>query len=994
MVGDNIMAFSILSKIRSPLTFSRENAILRHSLSNGVYSGLQVYPDASTVDYQISIFGGYAAVAGVLIYDDEDRTEVLDLGSPVDATGDHHLIWLDISSGSAEYSVKTGTFAAPATLSPSEQESGVILADVYIPNGATSINDSSVTISNRPHVRSNEELTHLAGRHLDFTCQKAKVTNSTTVYTLHLLGAKMIALNPFRGASGTLDRAPLIVHTIISNDSSADYVGGYEVEVDVAGSSDDDYILFYTREPEDWVNNSLPVRVYGLSFSSASGNFSEADLQQLIGNSGDPVSEIFPHRSDLANISVIAIVDVDNSAVIMPKWTMEVGTEYENGSLNTYTQSLSSTAYGTGPVTPGGAGDIDLDDIISNASKLSAATLDTAYDGFGAAAAQGSGYQINVDRQPITASSLNNDDTEGGRDKFRSTFRVRINEDGFDDAEYEETAFEALYLTESFNGPSERRVVSTIEPANINGKLVLLSSDTWSLDGGGRVVPTTLGTLSINDFYSEYGFYFWEEMANDLLISFSGTGEACDDKLYRLKWDGSASNFYIEDTDASPGTTALSADFPTLPTSLTSTIWESIVSIAPARTRLNNVEIRGTLRGPASQELVLDEDTMIKSSYELADFISRSRDGDTAIAGRLDSRCSVSTLVGTNARPIISTDGVYVYQLQRTIAGSPVSVSLYSCKDGTFVKTIASSANSSDVAEGLCCAWEGAYLWIAFDDVVELWNVDTEALIRTYSIGFHVNDIKAASGCVFIAHDYDAGNLASVSIYKHTSVSADGQYRPTASGDAQKIDVHGDAMIVYYDGGSKNGVAIADIRSLASISTIELRDYATDPSFIEDPLAVSIHDNYVSVFGSALVDGSDVFYVESYTLGNLSDPISVHYAPVNDVSGNTINSSTVFMFADRDLNWIVYRESGTSPVSIVYAIDWRTGGIVCRQEYNIAATNKTFQGATFDFRNVYISDVHASNMDLLKVTMGKPPLRYTRKSFLTGPYYKIAGVES
>lgn len=983
------MAFNLLSKTRSPLTYSRENAILRHSLSSGVYSGMQVYPDAGTVDFQISIFGGYCVIAGALVYEDEDRTEILDLGSPVDATGDHHLIWVDLSTGTPEYKAKTGTYASPASLSPSEADTGVVLANVYIPAGATDINDADVIISNVPSVMSNADLTKIAGRHIDFTCEKVKVLESSGVYSLHVLNGKCLSLNPFKQPEDGIKRLPLVVHDIESASASAEYVGGFKVDVDINGATDDEYVLFYIREPDFWTDNSSPLDIVGVSFRSDDSNMDVQDIQALIGNAVDPVTAIFPNRSEFANVFVLAIVDVANAAVIMPKWTMEVGVEYENGSLNTYTQSLSSTVYGTGPVTPGATGDIDIDSVISNASKLVNATLDTAYDGFGAAAAEGSGASITVDASPVTLVNVNIDDPTGKKDKFRSALRIVIDDDGYvDEAEYEESGLEGYYPSDK---NSTRRVVSTIEAANINGAWANGTSVTWDVDGGGRIVlASALGSVTLNSFYQEYGFFHWHERFEELLISFADSGADCDDKIYRVRYEILTDTMYLEDVDGDPGTTALSADFPALPASIKTYLWESKVSISPKMARFQDVNLTGSLRGPGGNELRLDQDTMVSSGWTMEEFITRSATNETALLGEIDTLGEVDVLVSSNAKPIITTDGVYVYQLQRTIAGSPVSVGIYSCSGGPMIKAIASTSNSSDVSEGLCGAWEGRYLWIAFDDILELWSLETDTMLWSATLGFHINDLVVASGVAFVAHNHDGVTPANISVFRYSSPVPYERYRPVASVNMIKLDVHNGHLVCSFDG-AKSGLVVADIRDVSNIVTIDSRLFgSTSDSYVEDILDVAVGDGYIAVCGHNGSGSLDLFYVETYNIGNLVDPIAVHAFSANDF-GDILVPGTIRMFPDKDKLWVVYRDSSYSGI---LALDWRTGEYMFRQLYDIAATNKTFQGSACDGRNIYITDVHASNDDLLRVKMGKTRKWYNRRALdASAPFYKIAAVE-
>jgi len=811
------MSFTTFSSLGAALTFSRESENFDRMFSEGVYSGMQGYADSSSANYKLSIFGGYCVINGVLYYDDQDNTELLDLGSPVDATGDHHLIWLDVSGDTPTYSVKTGTYASPAALTGPEAEQGLKLCDVWMPNAASDIGDA--TISNVDRVQSNKELLELMTQRPVLTARKLKVTNSGNVYTFH---CQELALHQFNSRKGVdeayVTRFPFSKCDLSTGVTSTEFGAGFEISYDANGN--DRYVVVYIKDDSDYAESydaqTLQVFGYEDAVSFESGDDEQEDLT---GNAPDPVTEVFPSRAMLHNNRIVAIIDTALNYVTVPGLiSMPVDVEFENGAINQYVNSISSTAYGTGPVTRGGSGDIDIDGVLDNAARLHNGTLDTVYDGLENGVAAG--------------SKVNMDSTTSGGDR--------------------EVAYEAV--TEDDN--SNRMQLLARQHATINGKQCVLGSSTWVSDGAGGIATTQLGTITPSDAISMFGnvkdmssVNAANDYSNYIYMKFDGSGSTHLDKMYILQFAGIAGGagaWGVYDLD---GTKAAAADFPALPFSEDVTLWEATGEISDT-SRLKSVEVFNEVSGYEGLPATINR-PRLKTSYDnMTDFSFTTAAGQIAmVSGDDEPPGTVSDFVSSAEFDHISTDGFYLYCLRNNGIGNKLSFIAYDFS-GTIIGSFSTSNNAASASTGKVAGHDGRVAFIIYDNYVDIIDPrDGTTYVTVEDFGDTTKDLVVINQKCYVVGD----RTSSINFREYDTTGATGVTANAGlSTNIEVIDAYAKQFYVF-------GATAANTKRIMSILN---KDYLTtlytdidydsdhlgrDVQVFDEVVDMSVSDKYIAM---------------------------------------------------------------------------------------------------------------------------------------------------
>lgn len=746
------MAFFIRSYEEAPLTFEREQQQFSKGVPTGIFEGLQVHH--GTTGYRISLIGGTYSINGIVIYDDADQTDFQDFGGPV--SDEHHLVYVTYDPDNdtePTYSVKSGTFSSPATLTPTEAANGFVIADVWLPNTAADITDA--VINNRDPLQMGDQLLKTLGTKKSVVMSQAKVLKSGTSYTFHFDDLNLLALSPGKSVDEDPTRFPLVTHAIETGTGSGEYGTGFEVTVDVNGAPEDDYIMLYTTDPQDFTSpGTLTAHAMGWSATDTAGSLGDqlTDLANLLGNDdGAFASEnYYPYRPDLANKVVLAVVDVDNGYV---QWrngvVMPVGDEFVDGDYTHYVRSISSTVYGTSEVPA--SGDIDLDDILDNASILHAAGLDEAYDGFETGSADGAGRIINVDSGPVHIKHVGLDGAgdavpDGGDNSFVAALKLALDATALNDPLYRSVERGVDIVVQDTN--SKRIALSMRRPYRdtVNAATLFGVDADLTYTGGEIQVNFTSPAISVSDWMSQHENL--EHAEGKWVEIFDATGNASE-KIYRLRVNESGGYFYLENTE---GQTDIPANYPndftSLPESVTQLwVWEVYIQTGH-QSFFNDVEIHGDLEGPGSKAVSM---TSVHEGYDnTQDLNTNLANGQTGLIDvyhtapglRLDSFTDTSSEgVGT-----MDSNGEFLFHMENASLGNPVVVNVRNLNDLTYhdgsgVITTNNDAEASNnfisaspVGLAICYKEDGG------DPTLEVWDPSDYSLINSNN-GFAAGEL-------------------------------------------------------------------------------------------------------------------------------------------------------------------------------------------------------------------------------------------------------------
>ncbi len=676
-----------LSKTKAELTFARENKNFRMAIEDGVDHGFLCYPKSTTTSYAISILGGRGSVKGVGVENDADAEEVLDLGG----NNKHCLVFIDTRPDIPIYAFKEGTFGSPATLDPAEQEFGLKIADVWIPASASSIQDALIVnvSSIRPRL----------SRQTYFSPQRFRVTSSgPSNYKLEMLGGQLITMSNRRTYDEQVVNFPVVIHDIVGDNAATDanYIGGYEIDINLIS---DEYILFYVKIPPAETVTPADARIESVTFASdVLFDASQADLREFFSAAiTDPVME--QSRFDLDDIFIVALVDSAKNAVLTPLGSIRVGDEYQNGFFDSYVRTVSSTAYGTGPINAT-SGNIDLDLLITNAPELVGMGLSDLYQGVGTNGPDGN---IFVNFGAVTLTHSPNEQIPAP---------LRVVQSGFDVSEIGvDIVGEArglVYRKQVFNG--------TLNFTDFGGSGVEIGSV-------GSVTP-------IGEPEQKY------------MLVVSGTGGGADLNYYYLR---SLTNSFVLVNAQTGSIATVSGDFNGNFTSVPSQLFEVVAEISEV-SRLEDIIVTNDIFGPLGGRFNT-ENVSLGTSFtrieQIADSVPNYHTAVVRGAAQSDSTSSEFTFsaidVHSNQRLISAVNAagnVRVYDPVQSII--------------VFSYTIPTAISNPKVSQ-----FDDNSLFVSNGTTLYVWQDYTiNPTPVTVNIGTAINDIMAMKEGCYLAHAY------------------------------------------------------------------------------------------------------------------------------------------------------------------------------------------------------------------------------------------------
>lgn len=782
------MTFTKYTGNEAPLTSFREQTNFNRMLAKGVYSGFKVYPDATSTNYAVSIRGGFAAIKGVLIEDDQDNFEVLDLGAPTDPTGDHHLIWIDNSGDVPVYAAKKGTYSSLAELSGAEAENGIEIADVFIPNSAANIQDA--VIINRDRILSNQEISNKIGTKIYPIAEGFRVDVSGSDYTLSVAGLGILVASqnvPFR--------FPVALLQLSTSTPSADPNFDFEITQNDNGSS---YVVFYTNDTNGFTQSSL---IKSTTFTS------DAELAEFAGSATDSgFAESYPQRPEFWDNYIIAIVDTNTNTVMTPFGYMQVGEELREGQNLSNVKSIESTAYGT--TVNASAGSIDIDSVIDNAAKLQNATLDTAYDGFEAGAAPASGRTINVDgpavqlvRSGLSDGALN--------DKWQSSMEIVMNNDATANAEKRERAIDVIINYGSSSLFTERIAFGARRVARVDGT-IMVGSTAWTIVGG-EVRTSTLNGVTVTDVLDFWGDFTYVDEIENWYVEFQATGAACDNIIYKVRVNTTGGYFYLE--DPSGATTGISAQFPSTSFVATTGVFERVVELGTV-SRFRDIQVDSIRRKGGGTLLTTGFGFQpgIRAPYDLIE--AGNGEGMLPIfpfSTKPLDRASLASVSGSPAE--FESDGKYIFVSRNAGVGTNQPIDAYRSDTGALVRTIL-----TDIANGAPqITASGGFLWAAYLDGttqhVQIFDVETGSSLAKLTIPSAVNAIDSTGEQAFVACNDDGSD----NIHRLSSSAIAGSQRLGTGLDAIDVSVFGKKIAFVVSDTTNRGYA-GDVSSSGVMS--------------------------------------------------------------------------------------------------------------------------------------------------------------------------------
>ena len=452
----------------SNLTAARELEILEKVLPNGILYGMAPFvsnPDDFSA-WTVSLYSGAYCIDGTIIEDDSTYTSLWDLSTLSPGTGTKYFLFY------AEYKYsKTSPIgpnyrfvygSTPRTLADRgnssydpwytdtghENSTAIPLAILIIPNGATSIDHSSVWMIRARTISSSTSIEQKASRYfnLDYDVLGARKDSGN----LELAWRNMRVV----GYSPQMD------YDVLSTSHGFDFeITGPDTPVSFSAPQSLTYTQCLTMDLGQLEQVRAVAIVVKPSWNDPDESLEASFIPLFPGEDDDYAlvngsttnytgDDELPYRDDLKNYIVVGYV-LHNSDVDLFKVSMVDGfvavlsgnsDAYEEAhsfvgvSTNAVT-SLKSTVYGTQEYS-NVSGVIDIDDIIDNIASLQSITLDDAYNDTAAGGSSGDGRVITADYGAVKI--INEPGTSGTPgDKWLAPFNVVYSGD-YSDFQYSE----------------------------------------------------------------------------------------------------------------------------------------------------------------------------------------------------------------------------------------------------------------------------------------------------------------------------------------------------------------------------------------------------------------------------------------------------------------------------------------------------------------------------------------------------------------------------
>jgi hypothetical protein len=675
------MSFVIYSKTGSDLTYSREAENFSRMMRKGVFSGMQVYRGSSGLD--LSINAGYFSIGGRLIREETVQSNVLTIPSP---TGEeHNLVWVDFANPLVPlYKIKGGGgFGTPVELSPAESATGLILANIFVPTGAT--NSSQCVIANVDYENINTKSPNLY-----WNADTIRVSKGTGVYRTIV----------------TWDN--LVVVGITPNDPNRKSIQKYvdnSTSPRTSAESGQRYAIIIARSNKEWSDPDEPITleiVYSDSDPELGSSWYNMDLSGNDDGSfvASSSKDSFPYRPNLAGIVIIAIHNRDTDAVVYcGVGTAPGGFGLVNGQMENTVRTLTSSVYGTS--TSGNS--VNIDSLITNIAVIKSATLDSAYDAMDVSG-DGQGRVINVDRLPVEIRHSQYDGEYAMYDNWSSAISIRLdsNEDG------SVIRVPKAIDVSTLNPDKGERFLYARKPTRV-GNLTCIGGNTTLINAGSRVTMVSIGSIVPADFMAQYRLIgskiaeerFTLEIAENLSGRPSGN-------VFKLGIDYEDDVFFLISEDTGTNVTPADLGAISYPKVCTGnvTMWESHCDMGFEFSRIRNLRVSGEISGNAGN---LARASTVQSS--LAKVVQASNvmlNEDSAIInssaglGVISELASSATHGGYSGNRRVYSDGFVVITASFT-SGNPIEVKAWT-HEGGLLGTFSTlfNATSNNVGNIAC----------------------------------------------------------------------------------------------------------------------------------------------------------------------------------------------------------------------------------------------------------------------------------------------------
>lgn len=956
------MAFEIYSKTGSDLTYSREAENFSRMMRKGVYSGMQVYRGASGFD--VSINAGYFSIAGRLIRSTIVQTNAITVPSP--SGDDHHLIWVDASDpDNVSFEIKSGgSFTSPVALSPAEEADGLVLADIWVPWGASDISDCIIV---------NRDLVDINSRGFDanWTASKFVVSENAGDTRVTYTG---VTLN-------------VITKDAESRKSGVFYLYGTDVVVDDTSTNNAKYTVICLRSDSGFSDTNDPIKLSIIHMDDDPETGSDAYNAELVGNddggfSGATNKDAYPYRPNLDGLYVLAVHDKILNVVRYNGYgTVPEGKGIVNGVLNNVVNEVTSTAYGT--TAEGNS--IDIDDVITNMSTLRNASLGDAYNSMGIGS-NGSGRVVDINRQPIELRHTNYDGFYTSYDNWMAAFRVKMDADDDGIVDAGPVAMD-VYTNNIAKG---ERALLLRRPATISGN-TCFNDNVTLIDASTRVEVSAIGGISTTNFLNELGLAAGTTSKSYILEVEEDLAGRASGAIFSLGFDVANDVFYLIDID-----TGLDVDpsdlsstvFPKTCTG-TATLWDVHVNVGFDGAKFKSLEVTNSITGPSGRGAKINAVNLEVSRYAAC---KSSTHGETVITKTSNGRgaytqvCTTALYGANSGNHRMYSDGSVVVTASFT-SGNPISVKMWNGEGGLITSfSTSGNATSNNVGYLSCIRDEDSIViavpvgrvmeyfvvdpinndyysagsinygngssdecrvcvpvgydkfWVggsysSFSAVhnMELHNITSSSVVQVFRLGKNSNISLFGGGLKF-----NGGNLVGLGIHSVTP----------ASGTVAALNLNGDGQIAQEGSGS----------SFAQSQSTFYKNSWVD--HIVEPLKVTATDEDVIVYG---YDASGFGVIERYPMfkqfGLLSTtPLTITATPthylkldVDPALGNLTAGSTVFDTTDdNDLVLMandIALAGGTNTYSLTYILkgsdlNIRWGKLMARS----ASTGVVFTG--------------------------------------------------
>lgn len=702
------MAFTKYSKVGSQLTFDRENNIFSNIIEDGVFSGMQVYSGGSGFD--ISIQGGYFAKNGIIWKESSVSTDVITIPTP--STDEHHIIWVDVSTDTPSYEIKSGTYASPAELDPSESLNGLVIAHIWVNSAATNIEECAIA---------NMDL------------------NSKNIDPQFFLTAETLRLS--ETVSGTLRIKTLNVRALRLHKNNGRNFASFAVQninnFDVSGVTQR-YFIVFTRSTKGWSDDSETTPVF---YSQLEDLLDASESTLAIQGYGTGYlsatdKEAFPYRPNMQDIVVLAIYDRTREMCIYPHFGISPnGGGVNGGQLESMISEISSTVYGTSEIGP----TIDIDDIITNIDIIKDAGLQDVYEGMGDGISDLT--RIMEVENPVEIHTTKMIGAGALVDAWGNALRLGTDIDSDNGVS---GLMRALDIVGNYTNKIDKGILVR-RPITINGKTCINTSISL-IDGTSRVEVNSMNLITTADFIAEYGQMdavatgarLYLQLLNCSPYNLGETMGA----IFRVGVDAVNNVFYLIDADDD-----ISAVLPSdlnnfsYPEAVNATLWDGRTEISHYETSINDLYVNGEIYGVDGRIL----DNAIISSGLGRQEVSSSSAKEKRVAPIRIGRRGYKQEVYDNGSSVagarrLFTDGAHLIDVLVDNA-APIVVKLRKVDSGVILGSFSTDTDSSSISVGHCSIYTtslGVIVCVPCGINVEFWiyNFATQQFTKEYSYAY------------------------------------------------------------------------------------------------------------------------------------------------------------------------------------------------------------------------------------------------------------------